>query len=316
MAGAAVLGSRAIIGEFYATLERTASPAWVNALAFMVDSTQESEEYKWLGMAPMLREWNNGRKVVGLRADGLTVINRPYEATLEVQVPELRRDQTGQIMVRVRELAVRARQHDAKILSDVIAANPICYDGQNFFDTDHVTDASGTQSNSIAFDISDSGIANAGTPTLPSSTVIARAMTAGVAQMLSFVDDTGEPMNETARSFICMVGPGLMGPALAAANLATLALGESNIVASNSLFSIVPVVNPRLTSWTASMALFRADGETKPLILQTEEAITMEAVAEGSEEEFKNNRHLYGVKRTVAAAPGYWQQACKVTLQA
>ena len=318
MAGGAVLGSRAIIGEFYATLERASAPSWVDALSFRVESTQESEDYRWLGMAPMLREWNAGRRVVGLRTDGLTVINRPFESTLEVQVPEMRRDKTGQIMVRIRELAVRARQHDASLLSAVINTNPTCYDTRPFFDTAHVTADSGTQSNSIIFDISDSAIANAGTPALPSSTVMARAMTAGVAQMMGFLDDTGEPMNDMARTFIAMVPPWYMGPALAAANAASLALGETNIVANNAMFSIVPVVNPRMTSaaFGSAIALFRADAEVKPLIFQEEEPITLEAIAEGSEEEFRNNRHLYGVKRTCAAAPGYWQLSCKVTLQA
>ncbi|MBI5872985.1 MAG: Mu-like prophage major head subunit gpT family protein, partial [Candidatus Omnitrophica bacterium] len=38
------------------------------------------------------------------------------------------------------------------------------------------------------------------------------------------------------------------------------------------------------------------------------------AIAEGSEEEFKNNRHLYGVKASRNVGYGYWQQAVHCTL--
>lgn len=316
MPGGASLGSRAIIGEFYATLGSAAVPAWVPRLAYRVESNQETEELKWLGMSPAMREWVNGRRVAGLRADGLRVTNKPFEATLEVSTDDLRRDKTGQILTRVRELATRARQHDTKLLSSIITSNPLCYDGQNFFDTDHVTADSGTQSNVVTFDLSDKGGANAGTPAAPSSTAMARAMADGVARIMGFKDDVGEPLNEGASAFVAMVPTSLMAPALAASNLAMLALGEANVIPNNSLFSIVPVVNPRLDAWTDSFALFRADGEVKPLILQVEVDLEVQAVAEGSEEEFLNRRHLYGVSRSVAAAPGYWQHAAKVTFQA
>jgi phage major head subunit gpT-like protein len=73
-------------------------------------------------------------------------------------------------------------------------------------------------------------------------------------------------------------------------------------------FSIELAVNPRLT-WTDKFALFRTDGDVKPLIRQEEEAVSMSAIAEGSEEEFKNNRHLYGVKAIRNVGLGYWQHA-------
>jgi len=54
-------------------------------------------------------------------------------------------------------------------------------------------------------------------------------------------------------------------------------------------------VNARLT-WTTKFALFRADGPTAAFIRQEEESIKVAAIAEGSELEFNNDVHRYGVK--------------------
>lgn len=42
---------------------------------------------------------------------------------------------------------MKAKQSYDRLLAEVIEGNGLCYDGQNFFDTDHSEGASGTQSN-------------------------------------------------------------------------------------------------------------------------------------------------------------------------
>ena len=310
------LGSRAIIGRFYRTLEETQVASWVGGLAMPIESNQESEEYKWLGMAPALREWAGGRQAKGFRDNGLVVKNKVFEATLRVSLDDLRRDKTGQIRVRVDELAARAALHPAKLISTLIngGESGLCYDGQFFFDTDHAEGDSGTQSNSIVYDISDGG--TGGTPTVPTPLTIQRAVMAAVSQMMGFKDDQGEPMNETASQFICMVPPSYMGATTTALSSRMLANTEDNPLAGGAGgFTVVPVINPRLT-WTTKLAVFRADGRVKPFIWQEEEGTRVAAVAEGSELEFNNREHHYGVTRICNAAYGYWQHACLVTLQA
>ena len=105
------LGSRAIIGEYYAALEQDIGASWVPLVSNVLDSTQESETYKWLGQSPMLREWIGGRNPKAFRENGITIANKHYEATMEVLLEELRRDKTGQVMIRVREMAQRVNAH-------------------------------------------------------------------------------------------------------------------------------------------------------------------------------------------------------------
>ena len=311
------LGSRAIIGSFYARLE-AANRGWVDQLAFRVDSNQESETLKWLGQAPQLREWVGGRQAKGFRENGLTIVNKTFEGTLEVLLDEIRRDKTGQVMVRVNELADRAADHDAELLSTLInnGAASVCYDGQYFFDTDHTEgDNTTNQSNAIAVDISDEG--TGGTATAPTARTMQVAILKAVSAILSFKDDRNQPMNQGAARFLVMVPPGVgfMPSAMAAIANPTLDSGMTNTIRAQSQFQIEAVVNPRLT-WTDKFAVFRTDGAVKPLIRQVEQDIAMDAVAEGSEYEFLHRKHLYGVTKVGNVAYGYWQHACQVTLQA
>jgi phage major head subunit gpT-like protein len=310
------LGSRAIIGQFYQTLAATALPSWVGGTALTVESNQESETYKWLGMTPALREWVGGRNAKGFRANGLTITNKVFESTLKISVDDLRRDKTGQIMARVDELAVRAALHPTRLLSDLIIAgeSTACYDGEYFFDTDHAEGSSGTQSNKLAYDISDNG--TGGTATAPTPLTIQRAVISAVSAILGFKDDQGEPMNETAAEFTVMVPTPFVGATVTALTSATLSSTEDNPLARGNIgFKVVPAVNPRLT-WTTKLAVFRTDGRVKPFIFQEEEGTKVDAVAEGSELEFSLREHHYGVSRICNVGYGYWQHAALVTLQA
>ena len=310
--GATALSSRAIIGEFYATLQQDLGLSWIDSVSNLFDSNQESETYKWLGMAPAMREWIGGRQAKGFRTDGITIVNKNFEATLEVLVDEIRRDKTGQVMVRVRELAERTNAHWASLLSALLIAgeSTACYDGQFFFDTDHSEDDSGSQSNDITSDIT--------TTTAPTSGEMETAILKSIEAILGFKDNQGEPMNEGARMFEIMVPVPFMSSAAGA--IGSQIIVDSSTSRSNRILSLGSLggfqvglrVNPRLT-WTTKFATFRADGQTKALIRQEEEGVTMSAIAEGSELEFKERKHLYGVKAIRNVGYGYWQRACLTT---
>lgn len=311
--GASSLGSRAIIGEFYATLEADLGQGYIEGISNYFDSNQESETYAWLGQAPAMREWIGGRNAKGFRENGLTIRNKKFEATLEVLVDEIRRDKTGQVMVRVRELAQRTNAHWASLITSLIVAAEaaVCYDGQFFFDTDHAEGDSGTQSNDITYDVT--------TPTAPTAGEMERAILNSIQQILTFKDDTGEPMNENARDFLVMVPVPFMS--VAASAIGSSIIVDASTSRTNNILTLGSVggfntrisVNARLP-WTDRFAVFRTDAETKAFIRQEEEGVTMSAVAEGSEEEFKNDKHLYGVKAIRNVGYGYWQRGCLQTL--
>ena len=313
------LSSRAIIGEFYRTLEQDIGQSWVSQLSMLFTSDQEAETYRWLGQSPVMREWIGGRQAKGFHDNGITIANKHFEATLEVLVSELRRDKTGQLLVRVRELAERTNAHWASLLSTLIqnGTSSVCYDGHYFFDTEHKEGKSGAQSKAISISVSQLAIPadEKGSITEPSARVMKTAILRGVRQLMSFKDDQGEPMNENARQFLIMVPTVFMDVVNAAISSPVLSGAETNDLASSRNFSINYAVNPRLT-WTDSFALFRTDGAVSPFIRQEETPVALSAIAEGSEEEFKHQRHLYGVDAWRNVGYGYWQKACLVSLTA
>jgi len=308
--GAQALTSRAIIGEFYNTLEQNVGALWVPGVSNYFTSDQESEEYKWLGQSPAMREWIGGREAKGFSTQGIEIKNKDFEATLSVLVKEMKFDKTGQVMVRIRELAERTNAHWAKLLSALVIAgeSALCYDGQYFFDTDHSEGDSGSQSNDISYDVT--------TTTAPTAAEAESAILKSVEQMLSFKDDQGEPMNENAMDFLVMVPVSFMSSFAAA--LKNPVIVDANGSRTNTIvnvggFNFTLAVNPRLT-WTTKFATFRNDGQTKAFIRQEQEAVSLAAIAEGSELEFKEKRHEYGVSASRNVGYGFWQRAVLTTL--
>lgn len=313
--GASGLSSRAIIGEFYNRLEQNIGTEWIDAVSMPFQSDQASETYNWIGMSPAMREWIGGRHAKGFRENGITITNKDYEATLEVLVKELRRDKTGQILVRVRELADRTNAHWAKLLSTLIinGESTVCYDNQYFFDTDHSEGDSGTQDNDLSVDISGLPANQHGSTTAPSPEEMELTILQMIQAILGFKDDQGEPMNEGARSFLVMVPVPFLAATVAAIKNPVLTSGKTNTIVSLPEFSVRPVANPRLT-WTTKLAVYRTDGNVKPFIRQEEVPVEIAAIAEGSELEFNEKKHHYGVSASRNVGYGYWQHACLATL--
>lgn len=312
--GTSTLSSRAIIGEYFKTLEPTPL-GWVGQVGMMINSDQESEIYRWLGQVPQMREWIGGRNAKGLSENGITIKNKLFESTLEILLDDFRRDKTGQILTRVREQARRANAHWADLLSQLIiqAESGVCYDGQFFFDTDHAEGDSGTQDNDLAITLASLPVTAAGTAAAPTTEAMIQVIIRLMNQILGFKDDQGQPMNEGASEFLVMVPQIYFPVAAAAVGVPVLGGGATNVMAALDGYSVRVVPNPRLT-WSNKLACFRTDSEIKPFILQSEFDPQVSAIAEGSELEFKERKHHYGLAASRNVGYGLWQHACLATL--
>ena len=307
------LGSRAIIGYIIDAMDQPQSGSWVEPLSNVFRSDQASEEYKWLGTSPILRQWVGGRQAKGFRENGFTIKNKTWEATLEVLVDEIRRDKTGQVMMRINQLAERANSHDAKLLSSLIVSgeSALCYDGKYYFATDHVEGDSGSQSNDLTYD--------AGTANKPTVAEMESAILTATEKMFGYKDDQGEPINGSAREFLVMAPVNMLKSVAGALGTGVIIEGGASrnnmIQAVGSLGGFIyrMAINPWLTANNDRFYLFRTDGISKPFIRQIEEDLTISAQAEGSSEEFLNNRHLYGIKKIGNVGFGTWQGSVLTT---
>lgn len=311
-----ILSSRAVIGMYYARLETNPGLAWVDGVSNLFGSDQGSETYPFLGQSPGMRPWVGGRQAKGLSGNQLTIVNTPYEATLEVAMRDMRRDKTGQIRARINEFVDRSLTHWASLLSTLLLTGPsaVCYDGQYFFDTDHSEGSSGTQDNDITVDISALPAAVHGVVTAPSVEEMQQAILKGIAQILSFKDNQGEPMNENAQDFLVIVPIGLFLTATAAVSTLLTAALQQNLNANLIAGLRVNVqMNPRLT-WTDSFCIFRTDSPIKGLIRQSEQENELMVKDETSEFAMDNKAIQIGIDNSRGVGFGYWQRACYVTM--
>ncbi len=304
------LSSRAVVGLYFEALAAQAGQGWIDAVSNYFTSDQDSEQYRWLGMPPALREWIGGRNAKGFSTNGIDIANKHFESTVEIAIPDLRRDKTGQIRVRMAELAERGNSHFAKLLSTLIVAGEagLCYDGQYFFDTDHAEGVSGNQSNLISTDISALPASAHGAVTAPSPEEMQQAILKSIAQMYVFVDDQGEPLNEMASEFLVLVPVGLSAATLAALSMVRAA-GASTFAMEN--FQVRAAVNPRLTAggWTDKFVTLRTDGSVKPFIRQEETAPDLKVKDETSEFAFDNDAIQIGIDTWRNVGYGRWQGA-------
>ena len=304
------LGLRGVNGRFRRRLEELTAAGWQGRVGILVDTDQVQEDYRWANDSPAVREWKNGRKINPLTESGFILVNKLYEATIGVDVDDLRRDKWGQIMLKVDDLARRASEHWHELITAILEGNPVGYDGVSFFNSAHTAEGeSGAQDND--FSNADLGVAAAAAPTNPTPAEMQSRIKATIQKILAFKDTQGKPMNSGMQSAAIMVPANMWGAAQEAVKLSFILEGgqtKNNLLAAPGVFNLEVIVNPRLASSTI-FYMFRTDDVMKPIVLQRELETTQE-----EDDSFYNNRILFGVKLLRNAAPLFWQQAAKITV--
>lgn len=129
------------------------APSQWKKFATLVPSTTASNTYGWLGKLPGMREWLGDRVVHGLQAHDYSVKNKKFELTIGVPRESIEDDQYGVFSPMFQHMGEATGAHPDELVFGAIKTghSNVCYDGQNFFDTDHpVLDQNGattTQAN-------------------------------------------------------------------------------------------------------------------------------------------------------------------------
>lgn len=307
------LGFRNIRGQYFLTLEEQQMQSWVTQAATMLDTDQPMELLKWLGAPPVMTKWTGERLRQQMSDYGLTLIPEKFTSTIEADVDDLRRDKTGQILARIREMASKAATLPQRVLTPLIEGNGTGYDGDTFFSTSHEVGDSGVHSN----DITVSGLT---TPDNPTSAGMVSAILQGIQQLYGFKDDRGDPINGEAMSFAVMVPTKYWAATRAALNNTFTSAGVSNTL-PNSGVSIMDFVNPRLNGAQAAAGrriyVFRTDASIRALIW-IDEAINdaFKTLGDDSDLGFWRDSVAFGAKRIGQGALGRWELACRVNLAA
>jgi phage major head subunit gpT-like protein len=120
------------------------------AVAMTVPSGTGSNDYRWLGKLKGMREWIGERVINNLEEHGYTIRNKRFENTVGVDADDIEDDQIGVYNPLMSDLGATAAEHPDHLVYGLLKAanSTVCFDGQNFADTDHpVVDAQGVTQN-------------------------------------------------------------------------------------------------------------------------------------------------------------------------
>jgi phage major head subunit gpT-like protein len=278
------VGFNTLFNEVFAD----AKPRWPR-LAIEVPSSTKSEEYKWLGKFPKMREWIGERQIQNLGTHSHTIKNKDWEATISVDRNDVEDDTIGVYRPMVRALADAAAYHPDEMVLGLLALGftELCYDGQPFFDGEHPDGPNeGTQSNK-------------GTKKL-SAASYAEARTA----MMSLMDEKGKPLG--AVPDLLVVSPKNEKAGLEILKAERDANGATNVYQGSAELLVLPELAGMPEQWF----LLDTRKPVKPFVFQ--ERKKPEFVAKDKIDDdnvFKNKEFLFGVDSRDNVGYALWQLA-------
>ncbi len=310
---------KGIRGQYYSRLQQYEGTSWIDRISIQFPSDEEIEDYAWLGTPPGFSEHKGERQVEDLREYFYQIRNKEYDAGLKIKRKLIERNKTTQVDALIDDFAVRTGAHWTELLSTLLLAGTgstlgNCYDGQYFFDSDHVSGASGTQKNLLTN--SEVAALDVTTAAAPTPVEAAKAILGVIGYMMSYKDDHGKPMNASAKEFLVMTSPVLWQFLAPGAYNRLVSSGESNplvAVQETDGFRIGIVANPLLT-YTTQFLTFRIDAPLRPLIRQNEVEVDLQIIGDGSENWKLNHEMLIMAYARRAVGFGRWQYASHSTL--
>lgn len=117
-------------------------------IAMDVPSSSAKNSYAWLGQLPRMRKWLGERVVHQLSKGQYSIANEPFELTVGINRDDIEDDTLGTYTTFFSELGDSVAKHPDEMVFDLLqkGKTELCFDGQNFFDTDHpVLDKNGDE---------------------------------------------------------------------------------------------------------------------------------------------------------------------------
>lgn len=250
---------RGLTAKFDLGME-SATPFWPE-VCYEVTSQGADEKYGFLGAIPGVREWIGDRAFTRLRAGDFEIVNKEWETSLEIEKNHIEDDRLGMYEPTMELLGQEAMHHPDELLFNLItgAESAACFDGQYFFDTDHLWGDSGTQSNDLTYNATDH--------TAVTEDEFHAAYHAARTAMLGFKNDQGKlyirPTIRPLPNLMLLVPPALELVANKAIKKTLVSNGETNIVLDTPKI----VASAALTS-SVKFYLFNLSQAVKPFVFQ------------------------------------------------
>lgn len=314
--GAGVLGltlSREVLTDIQTGLRAIyldafsgATPRWPR-LAMKVPSRVRVEVYKFLAEVAKMRKWVGERELTNVKAYQFQIQNEDWELTIPVDRDDIIYDTLGMYKPMVQQMGVSAAEHPDELLFNAVAGEDqphglllsgnaaVCYDGQNYFDTDH------PRMGGLAVQ------SNLGTKLLsPTSYGSARA------GMRSITDGRGRNMN--INPDLLVVSPQNEATAkqiLESEKLYEMHSDSVRVLSDNPYRNTAEIlVLNELSAYPNYWYLFDTRKPIKPFIFQEVKEPDFQSFESMTDEHvFKNKEFLYGVDSIDNAGFALWQLA-------
>lgn len=271
----------------------SAAPAQYSEIAMTVPSNTKAEDYGWLGDVPGMREWVGDKVVKSLSAYNYTITNKPFEATIAVSRDDLEDDITGKYAQAATNYGTSAAAWPDKLVFNLVndGFTQPCYDGQYYFDADHL--------------VAGESVSNKGTAPLSVASQAAALAGYGTARtaMMSITNEEGDPLDITPN--VLLVHPALQDIANTLMTTDRLEDGKPNLYKGTAKVVVsARIKNPK--SWF----LLDTTKPVKPFIFQQRKApVFVSQTDMNNDDVFNRAEFKFGIEARGNAGFAFWQLA-------
>jgi phage major head subunit gpT-like protein len=128
------------------------------SIATVIPSASKSNTYGWLQDFPGIKEWLTTRQLALLTQAGYSILNKTWESSVQVKREDIEDDQIGQYSIIAEQFGRNTTIFPDELSFELLCKgfDTLCWDGQYFFDTDHMVGAT-TVSNLVGDPATDKG---------------------------------------------------------------------------------------------------------------------------------------------------------------
>lgn len=270
-------------------------------IATELPSSTRSNVHGFMDRLPKMREWVGERVIHNFAERSFEIRNRKFEETIGVKREDIEDDNLGLYTPMFDMLGQQARMYPDDLVLELLESGTteLCYDGQNFFDTDHPKNmddsGAGTQSNNFT----SKALSHDNYQSVRTS-------------MRKLVGADGRPLGVSPTHLL--VPPALEKTALQILNAEMVAegTGDATVAVSNVLRGTTKlIVWDRLTSDT-TWYLLDLSKPIKPFVFQNRDAPEFTYLNKGDNENvFMRDEYLYGVRARGNAGFALWFLAAR-----
>lgn len=292
------------------------APDVFQGLVRQVSSDSDQETYPAFAYAPPVREMKGGRVAKPVPEISYTLKNKKWENTVPIEYETWRFGKLGVVAQLTQGLGRKAREYPSKLSATVLedGITELCYDGQFFFDTDHV-DPGAEFSTNQDNDLASSAAAAAINPDIIEfKTVVSLC----VNKLYTFKDGAGDPANVPVpgQSFVLLIPVEYEEVAHELSTSSEISDGTtqlSNPLAGRLDVRIVPWWAVPVSGSTAMFMVANAMNPNKPLVVQTADPIRVEDNL-GGDLEFDTKERHFGSFGYYNIGYGDWRPIVRMTL--